>query len=601
MEQRDVFLAAIDRNDPDERRAYLDEACGTDNVLRAEVESLLRAHARAEGFLEPLVALPSAFFVPPAEENAARSSALRVQVLAASPAAYRDEVAALLRRRLQAAALILALVTVLGVRATWALPGLGLRLAALAVIGSCYLVLRHGGPLPLRHLRALDLVLLAAFSVPLLHLPDMLERARAGDAGTVVMARYFNLGAWAVFLAFYGLLIPNTWRRAAGVLLPLACLPYLNFHLLGSYEPRVRQAFAAPHHHVPIPLPFIGAAIGIIGAHTLHSTRRTVFQARQLGQYRLGEKLGSGGMGVVYAAEHQLLKRPCAIKLIRPEVEVDGRALARFEQEVQATARLSHWNTIEIYDYGRTEDGEFYYVMELLRGLSLADLVERFGPLPPARAIYLLRQLCAALHEAHTAGLIHRDIKPANIFAAARGGAYDVLKLLDFGLVKHCAAGADASTDGGLISGSPPFMAPEQAAASAALDARSDIYSLGALAYCLVTGQPPFRGTTLRDYVAAHTQQPVLPPSLRQSGIPADLDDVILRCLEKQPERRYPSAMAVEQALGACSCAGQWDAEQAAQWWRTHGTPSAPPAPQTGAAETATRTVCVAPPVLRDP
>ncbi len=178
------------------------------------------------------------------------------------------------------------------------------------------------------------------------------------------------------------------------------------------------------------------AAVAASGAHMFSRLRRQLAEARYFGQYRLKRQIGSGGMGDVYLAEHQLLKRACAVKLIRASSGLDPRALARFEREVRITATLSHPNTIEIFDYGRTEDGTYYYVMEYLPGLSLADLVDQYGPLPPGRVVYLLRQVCLALHEAHGAGLIHRDIKPSNIFAAQRGGLDDVAKLLDFGLVR---------------------------------------------------------------------------------------------------------------------------------------------------------------------
>src|SRR5262249_37677439 len=193
------------------------------------------------------------------------------------------------------------------------------------------------------------------------------------------------------------------------------------------------------------------------------------------GQYGLVEPLGKGGMGEVYLAEHRMLKRPCAVKLIRPEQAGDPHVLARFEREVQMTARLSHWNTVEIYDYGRAEDGTFFYVMEYLPGLSLDDLLQRYGPLPAERVIHILRQACQGLREAHSIGLIHRDIKPGNIFAAQRGGLFDVVKLLDFGLVKPVAeiSAARLTQEGG-ISGTPLFMSPEQARGLNELDGRSD-------------------------------------------------------------------------------------------------------------------------------
>jgi eukaryotic-like serine/threonine-protein kinase len=262
-----------------------------------------------------------------------------------------------------------------------------------------------------------------------------------------------------------------------------------------------------------------------------------------LGQYRLKRRIGAGGMAEVYLAEHQLLKRPCAVKLIRTHAATDPRALARFEREVRLTATLSHPNTVEIFDYGRAADGTYYYVMEYLPGLSLAELVERYGALPPARVVYLLRQVCGALREAHAAGLIHRDIKPSNIFAARRGGIDDVAKLLDFGLVRPSARTrlAHLSAEGEIL-GTPLFMSPEQATAGRELDERSDIYSLGAVAYYLLTGRPPFEGAGGIAVLIAHARDPVVPPSLVRNGIPEDLERVVLRCLAKDPAERFPDA-----------------------------------------------------------
>jgi len=274
-------------------------------------------------------------------------------------------------------------------------------------------------------------------------------------------------------------------------------------------------------------------------------------------------------MGEVYLAEHRMLKRPCAVKLIRREQAGDPHALARFEREVQATARLSHWNTVEIYDYGRTEDGTFFYVMEYLPGLSLEDLLDRHGPLPAERVVHLLRQTCQGLREAHAVGLIHRDIKPGNIFVAQRGGLYDVVKLLDFGLVKPLADIDSARlTAEGAISGTPLYMSPEQARGLDEIDARSDIYSLGAVAYMLLTGRPPFEGTNPLDVMIAHARDDVMPPSKFQADVPADLEGVILRCLAKRPDDRFQDADSLEQSLAACAAADQWTQAHAADWWR---------------------------------
>jgi serine/threonine protein kinase len=273
-------------------------------------------------------------------------------------------------------------------------------------------------------------------------------------------------------------------------------------------------------------------------------------------------------MGEVYLAEHQLLKRRCALKLIKPEAGSNPIALARFEREVQSAARLSHPNTIEIYDYGHTDDGTFYYVMEYLPGMSLQDLVNSDGPLPAGRIIYLMRQVCAGLAEAHALGLVHRDLKPANIFVAFRGGEADVAKILDFGLVKPTKdPGSVELTTENRVSGTPLYMAPEQALADRSLDERVDIYALGANIYFALTGQPPFNAATSFEVMMAHARDPVVPPSHVRGDVPADLEQVVLRCLVKKRDDRYPDVRAVSKALTACAAAADWDAEKAALWW----------------------------------
>jgi serine/threonine-protein kinase len=259
--------------------------------------------------------------------------------------------------------------------------------------------------------------------------------------------------------------------------------------------------------------------------------------------------------------------------LIRSGTVADPKALQRFEREVRITATLSHPNTVEIYDYGRAEDGTYYYVMEYLRGMSLGELVERHGPLPAARAVYLLRQVCQALGEAHSAGLIHRDIKPSNIFAARRGGMHDVAKLLDFGLVRPAATSGEPQLSGeGQILGTPLYMSPEQATGSSReADGRSDLYSLGAVAYYLLTGKPPFDHKSAIELVVAHARDPVTPPSVIHGGIPDDLERVVLQCLAKDVEDRFADAESLDQALSDCACASEWDQGRAARWWRESG------------------------------
>ena len=286
-------------------------------------------------------------------------------------------------------------------------------------------------------------------------------------------------------------------------------------------------------------------------------------------------------MGEVYLAEHRFLKRPCAMKLIRPDVMADPNAQARFEREVQMTASLSHPNIVEVYDYGRAEDGSYYYVMEYLPGLSLEDLVRLHGPLPPGRAVFLLRQVCQALRVAHAAGLIHRDIKPSNIIAARRSGLDDAAKLLDFGLVlPRAGSPAPHLTEEGQVLGTPLFMAPEQVTSGGrVVDERSDLYALGAVAYYLLTGRPPFDGNDGIGVMIAHARDPVVPPSRDRPDVPADLERVVLRCLAKAPAERFPDAEGLDGALGACACAGEWGQERASRWWHDASRGAAAPSP----------------------
>lgn len=383
------------------------------------------------------------------------------------------------------------------------------------------------------------------------------------------------LAFWVGLVFVYALFIPNTWRRAALVIGALCAAPALLILYLCWSDPQFARAASDGAGFFVEVVILLGTTYlaSVHGTHIINSLRLEAFEARQLGQYRLLRLIGAGGMGEVYLAEHQLMKRPCAIKLIRPGKATDPQAMARFEREVRATAKLSHWNTIEIFDFGRTEDGTFYYVMEYLPGLSLAELVEKHGPLSPARAVYLLTQTCDALGEAHGRGLIHRDIKPGNIFAAQRGGYFDVAKLLDFGLAKPIASDAtpvQLTQDGG-ITGSPLYMSPEQALGDSEPDARSDVYSLGAVAYFLLTGVPPFEGDKPIKLILAHAHDPVVPPSRLRSEIPPDLEQVILRCLAKKPDDRYENVYELRQALADCQVSG-WTADDARAWWQSNGT-----------------------------
>jgi serine/threonine-protein kinase len=377
----------------------------------------------------------------------------------------------------------------------------------------------------------------------------------------------------------YALFIPNTWQRAAIVLGAMGLMPAVILAYLYWFVPEFSQLAATVAYSGFISgqvlIIAIAVMVGVVGVHTIGTLRREAFAARQLGQYRLKQRLGSGGMGEVYLAEHQMMKRPCAVKLIRPEKAGDPRMLARFEREVRATAKLSHWNSIDIYDYGRTADGTFYYVMEYLPGHNVGELVAEYGPMRPARALYLMDQVCAALAEAHGIGLVHRDIKPANIFCAYRGGVFDVAKLLDFGLAKPTVEvnGEAQLTMEGTVTGSPLFMSPEQASGEDNVDGRSDIYSLGAVMYYLLTGQPPFMSDNPLKVLIAHASEEVVPPRQINPELPVELEEIVLRCLEKDPDHRFQDVAELRRALAELEFSDTWSSERAAEWWGCNGCP----------------------------
>jgi eukaryotic-like serine/threonine-protein kinase len=332
-----------------------------------------------------------------------------------------------------------------------------------------------------------------------------------------------------------------------------------------------------------------------VGARVVFRLGAAVREARELGSYRLRQRLGAGGMGEVWRAEHRLLARPAAIKLIRPEVlgatDPESRRVLvrRFEREAQATALMRSAHTVELYDFGVTDDGTFYYVMELLEGFDLRELVSRGGPVPPERAVHLLRQMCDSLAEAHAGGLIHRDIKPANVFACRYGRKLDFVKVLDFGLVKHGerrADGADQVTGVEQIAGgTPAFMSPEQAMGDAGVDGRSDLYAAGCVAYWLLTGSVVFQGRTTMETILMHAQREPEPPSRRTGQpIPPALELIVLDCLAKDPAARPGTADELSDRLAAVPLAGEWTPARASEWWSRHrsGTLTSDPGPGHG-------------------
>ncbi len=300
------------------------------------------------------------------------------------------------------------------------------------------------------------------------------------------------------------------------------------------------------------------------------AAQRAVLEAKELGQYQLEEKLGEGGMGVVYRGRHRMLRRATAIKLLHPDKTTDD-AIARFEREVQLTCQLNHPNTIAIYDYGRTPEGIFYYAMEFLSGINLDTLVVRYGPQPEGRVIHILRQVCGSLAEAHEICLVHRDIKPANIVLGCRGGESDVAKVLDFGLVKAIDAKKESSlTSAGAVIGTPLYMSPEAVESPDRVDGRSDIYSLAAVGYFLLTGTPPFEGKSIIEICMHHSRTPPQRPSDRlRRPVSADLEAVLLKGLAKNPHDRFQTAREFAEALAACASAADWDSRKADNWWQS--------------------------------
>jgi tRNA A-37 threonylcarbamoyl transferase component Bud32 len=321
------------------------------------------------------------------------------------------------------------------------------------------------------------------------------------------------------------------------------------------------------------------AGVATLPSHVFQKLGRRLREAQELGSYELVELLGHGGMGEVWRARHRMLARNAAIKLVRPEVlgagnDADARTvLRRFEREAQATAALSSPHTIRVFDYGMTNEGTFYYVMELLAGRDLESLVREFGPVRADRAIFLLRQVCHSLADAHARGLVHRDIKPANIYVCRMGLEYDFVKVLDFGLVKvHERGGAQQTLiTGKHTTGTPAYMAPEIILGEADVDRRADVYALGCVAYFLLTGQLVFEADTPMKVLLQHVQAQPVPPSQRtELKIPRELDELVLACLQKDPNLRPQNAEELFQMACCCTTCETWNFDLAKVWWETH-------------------------------
>jgi eukaryotic-like serine/threonine-protein kinase len=383
----------------------------------------------------------------------------------------------------------------------------------------------------------------------------------------------FSLFLVGQLLAIRATFIPCTERGsiliAWGALIPAPILAYFYFsqNPLAGGPSALGLAITAFFNAILV------LVVTALVSRTVHGLRQRVKEAMKLGQYTLDKKIGEGGMGVVYKASHALLRRPTAIKLLPPE-KAGEHNLVRFEREVQLTSMLTHPNTVSIYDFGRTPEGTFYYAMEYLEGFDLETLVRADGPQTPGRVVHLLTQVCGALAEAHSVGLIHRDVKPANVILCERGGTPDVVKVLDFGLVKQIGPHHDVATSQSTINhivGTPLYLSPEGITTPQALDGRSDLYAVGCVGYMLLTGAPPFTGESVVEVCGHHLHTPPPPLAERAPQTPADLARVITRCLAKSRNERPADATALRRELLACSSAQDWTAEGALTWWSTRG------------------------------
>ncbi len=404
--------------------------------------------------------------------------------------------------------------------------------------------------------------------------------AEFADPTSLEMHRgWLGLSWVAVWVVLFTIVVPTSPRRTVlAALASVSSVPVIIGLMIAFDITSLRLDPAKFFLGLVFPYLLV-VGMAYVGARVVYQLGTEVKRARELGSYRLEEKLGEGGMGEVWRARHRMLARPAAIKLIRPSFAGDVRgavseeAVRRFEREAQVIARLRSPHTVELFDFGRAADGAFYYVMELLDGLDADSLLRRFGPIPPERVIYLLRQVCHSLSEAQSCGLVHRDIKPANIFLCRYGEEYDFVKVLDFGIVRAVRDSADMSplhTRENAVHGTPAFMAPEQAMGTD-VDGRADVYATGCVAYWLLTGQFVFTAESSMGFLIQHAQTPPTPPSARTDlPIPAALDDLVLSCLAKDPANRPQSARELSLRLADVEGASAWTQDRAREWWTTH-------------------------------
>ena len=404
----------------------------------------------------------------------------------------------------------------------------------LTVLAVCFGLLASQIDFSLARLRIFEFAVFGSVTAHLVFVNYLLtqQSVLVGNPAAPTLGVYRAAVGYFALIVVYGMFIPNTWKRGLAAVIPMAAVGagltlYLWRWQLELGSPVAGMGTVEDVSYV-LSVLVVAVTISVVGSQIIHSTRQDATKARVLGTYQLEEKLGEGGMGEVWKARHHLLARPAAVKMIRAEIleaRNGGEAetvIARFQQEAQSTASLRSPHTVELYDFGRTRTGLFFYIMEYLEGLDLDSLIEKFGPVEPGRAIYLLRQAAESLAEAHRLGLVHRDIKPSNIFVCRMGLSFDFVKVLDFGLAKSLRSfdGDDAKlTQEGMTTGTPAYMAPELVLGNRSIDARADIYALGCVAYWLLTGQLVFESKSSMELVVEHVKTPPVPPSHTHHGI----------------------------------------------------------------------------------
>jgi serine/threonine-protein kinase len=378
-------------------------------------------------------------------------------------------------------------------------------------------------------------------------------------------AGYMSL-VYSAFTVFArALIVPSSSRRTAAT--SVATFAPMTASALGLALWEKQELPGSAYFLGFLLLGVVSIALSTAGSRIIYDLNRRVSVAKQLGKYTLDQLIGEGGNGAVYRAHHVLLRRPTAVKRLRPD-RFRADDLARFEREVQHTSQLCHPSTVAVFDYGRSPDGVFYYAMEYLGGIDLENLVRKEGPQPAGRVVHILGQVCGALQEAHDSGLVHRDIKPANIILCERGGVPDVAKVVDFGLVKELTA-TDAGASGQVVLGTPGYIAPEAVVDPTSIGPAVDLYAVGAVGYFLLTGRRVFEGKTAVDLCIQHvTAAPKRPSEVAAIHVDPGLEAIIMTCLAKQPDGRHASAAALADALAALPAPKDWSDAEAQRWWR---------------------------------